>query len=347
MRKGLEGMRRFTIDDANGWRFLACMSPVWDTAWAVRALALAGLEPSHPALRRAVGWILREQIPDDAPGDWRMKCSEKQGNGWAFEFDNDAYPDIDDTAVVVLALLEGGDRDAVATACERARRWTLAMDSRNGTWGAFDRDNTRELLYDMPFSDFGAMIDPPTEDVTAHVLEMLAALKYDLGDPYVARGLQYLRETQKPWGSWYGRWGVNHVYGTWCVISALAALKTGKDMIDRATAWLIKVQNDDGGWGESCHSYVDESFAGVGKSTASQTAWAVMALQLGGLPQHEATQRGLSFLCERQRRDGTWDEPECTGTGFPRDFYINYHLYRHLFPTMALAMDVRPPSVSS
>jgi len=341
MRKGIEGMNRFTIDDARGWRFLACMSPVWDTAWAVRVLALAGFDASHPAMRRAVDWMVREQIPDDAPGDWRMKCRDGRGNGWAFEFDNDAYPDIDDTTIVVLALLEGGDRAAVASSVERARRWTLAMDSRNGAWAAFDRDNTRELLYKMPFSDFGAMIDPPTEDVTAHVLEMLAAFGYDTKNRYVARGLEYLRKTQKLWGSWYGRWGVNHIYGTWCVISALAALRTGNDMIERATAWLISVQNPDGGWGESCHSYADESFAGIGRSTPSQTAWAVLALQLAGLPQHSAVARGLAYLCERQRPDGTWDEPECTGTGFPCDFYINYHLYRHLFPAMALAMDAR------
>jgi squalene-hopene/tetraprenyl-beta-curcumene cyclase len=337
MKKGLDGMRRFTIDDAGGWRFLACMSPVWDTAWAVRALALAGLDATHPAMRRAVNWLLQEQIPDDAPGDWRMKCAETRGNGWAFEFDNDAYPDIDDTTIVVLALLEGAERTTVAESVERARRWTLAMDSRNGAWAAFDRDNTRELLYRMPFSDFGAMIDPPTEDVTAHVLEMLAALGYQLDNPYVKRGLEYLRQTQKPWGSWYGRWGVNHIYGTWCVISALAALGTGEDMVSRGAEWLVSVQNQDGGWGESCHSYADESFAGIGTSTASQTAWAVNALQLSGNAQHPAVARGLAYLCSHQRRDGTWDEPECTGTGFPRDFYINYHLYRHLFPTMALA----------
>jgi squalene-hopene/tetraprenyl-beta-curcumene cyclase len=341
MRKGLAGMKRFSIDDAQGWRFLACMSPVWDTAWAVRALALAGFDSSHPAMRRAVDWLVREQIPDDAPGDWRMKCRETRGNGWAFEFDNDAYPDIDDTTIVVLALLEGGKGPEVADAAARARRWTLAMDSRNGAWAAFDRDNTRDLLYKMPFSDFGAMIDPPTEDVTAHVLEMLAAFGYDTSNRYVARGLQYLRATQKPSGSWYGRWGVNHIYGTWCVISALTALRTGEDMVGRAASWLISMQNPDGGWGESCHSYADESFAGSGRSTASQTAWAVHALQLAGRPQHPGVKRGLTYLCERQRRDGTWDEPECTGTGFPRDFYINYHLYRHLFPTIALAMDVK------
>jgi squalene-hopene/tetraprenyl-beta-curcumene cyclase len=180
-----------------------------------------------------------------------------------------------------------------------------------------------------------------------------------LNDLYVIRGLEYLLKTQRPWGSWYGRWGVNHVYGTWCVISALAALGTGQDMVDRAAAWLLSVQNPDGGWGESCHSYVDESFAGIGRSTPSQTAWAVLALQLAGrapfdeaCPErsrrapdrlHAAAGRGLAYLCDRQRRDGTWEEPECTGTGFPGDFYINYHLYRHLFPTMALAQAAKDP----
>jgi len=345
MRKGIEGFKRFTIDDGSertevgGWRFLACMSPVWDTAWAMRALALAGFKRDHPAMERATQWILREQIPDDAPGDWRMKCDEQRGNGWAFEFDNDAYPDIDDTTIVVLALLEGGDPAQVRDSVARARRWTLAMRSSNGAWAAFDRDNTRELLYRMPFSDFGAMIDPPTEDVTAHVLEMLAALGADASDPYVARGLAYLREAQRSDGSWFGRWGVNFIYGTWCVVSALRSLNAGTDMIERAAVWLLRVQNPDGGWGESCHSYADESFAGIGRSTASQTGWAVNALQLAGLAQHPATQRGLAYLCEQQRTDGTWDERECTGTGFPRDFYINYHLYRHLFPLMALATD--------
>ncbi len=201
MRKGLEGMRRFTIDDAQGWRFLACMSPVWDTAWAVRALALAGFDTSHPAMRRAVSWLLREQIADDAPGDWRMKCAEKRGNGWAFEFDNDAYPDIDDTTIVVLALLEGGE----SRRGRRGGRTRAPLDAGDGLpqrrLGRVRSRQHRDLLYKMPFSDFGAMIDPPTEDVTAHVLEMLAALGYDTSNRYVARGLAYLRETQKPNGS--------------------------------------------------------------------------------------------------------------------------------------------------
>jgi len=339
MRKGIDGMQRFFLNDETGLRFQACMSPVWDTAWAVRALAAAGLKHGHPAMRKAVQWLLDEQIPADAPGDWRIRCPGVACGGWAFEFDNDVYPDIDDTAVIVLALIEGGDPLVVRPAVERATEWTLAMRSSNGAWAAFDRDNTRDVVYKMPFADFGALIDPPTEDVTAHVLEMLGALGADTDDPYVASGLAYLRATQKPRGSWFGRWGVNHVYGTWCVISALGVLKTGADLIAPAAEWLSRVQNDDGGWGETCHSYADESFAGVGKSTASQTAWAVNALQIAGLGKHPAAQRGIAFLEERQRPDGTWEEPEFTGTGFPRDFYINYHLYRHLFPLMTLAAD--------
>ena len=340
MRKGLAGMQRFSLDDARGWRFQACMSPVWDVAWAIRALRLAGLPREHPALRRAVRWMLSEQIAPDQWGDWQVRCKGVANGGWAFEFDNDIYPDIDDTTVIVCALMEGAELDPAAKAAiDRACTWVLAMRSRNGAWGAFDRDNDSEFVYRMPFADFGAMIDPPTEDVTAHALEMLAALGRDESDPFVARGLRYLRATQRPEGSWFGRWGVNHVYGTWCVISALAALGAGRDMLERATAWLARVQNADGGWGESCHSYVDDSFAGVGTSTPSQTAWAVNALQLAGYGHSAAARRGIAFLEERQRADGTWDEPYHTGTGFPRDFYINYHLYRHLFPLIALACD--------
>ena len=334
MRKGLDGMNRFVVEDKGGWRFSACMSPVWDTAWALRALSAAGLSPAEPAMRRAVQWILDEQI--HGGGDWQVRCNLRECGGWAFEFDNDIYPDIDDTAIVVLALLEGGEGHVVRDAVDKAVRWTIAMRSSNGAWAAFDRDNTNEIAYRIPFADFGAMIDPPSEDVTAHVLEMLGALDYRIDNPVVQSGLTYLWRTQKPDGSWYGRWGVNYIYGTWCSIYGLAALRTGEPMIERGAQWLINAQNADGGWGETCQSYVDPSFAGVGRSTASQTAWAVMGLQRAGLGSHEACVRGLNYLRERQM-NGTWLEPEHTGTGFPRDFYINYHMYRHLFPVMALA----------
>jgi squalene-hopene/tetraprenyl-beta-curcumene cyclase len=334
MRRGIQGLDGFALEDEGGWRLQACMSPVWDTAWAVLALRRAGVAREDPRLERAVRWLLDEQI--FGGGDWQVKCRGVQCGGWAFEFENDGYPDIDDTAVVVLALLDAALPGVADGAIGRALPWVLAMRSSNGAWAAFDRDNTREIVYKLPFADFGAMLDPPTEDVTAHVLEMLAGLGYSPDEPHVAGGLAYLRRMQKPAGSWFGRWGVNHVYGTWCVISALAALRAGDDMVRRGTGWLLSVQNQDGGWGESCHSYVDESAAGVGRSTASQTAWAVLALQSAGMGDHPACSAGLDFLRERQE-DGTWDEPEHTGTGFPGDFYINYHLYRHIFPTMALA----------
>ena len=334
MRQGLSGLERFAIRDRGGWRLQACMSPVWDTAWALLALVEAGLVPDHPALEKAVRWTVNEQIRGG--GDWQVRLPSVEGAGWAFEFDNDLYPDVDDTAVVALALKRAGRGALVEDAVRRAVRWTVAMRSSNGAWAAFDRDNTSEIVYKLPFSDFGAMLDPPTEDVTAHVLELLAAEGWSPKDPVVAGGLRYLRQTQTPAGSWFGRWGVNHIYGTWCVIAALTALQTGAEGVRRGAGWLLKMQNPDGGWGETCWSYEDPSFAGVGVSTPSQTAWAVMALQRAGLGDHPACRRGVGYLLERQRGH-TWDEPEYTGTGFPRDFYINYHLYRHLFPTLALA----------
>lgn len=335
MRKGLHGMERFTLDDNEGLRFEACMSPVWDTAWVLRALQRAGFSGSDTPIKKAIDWLLQEQIRGG--GDWQVRCALNDSAGWAFEFDNDLYPDIDDTAVVALALLEcAGDRPDIRAAVERATKWLIAMRSSNGAWAAFDRDNTNELAYRLPFADFGAMIDPPSEDVTAHVLELLAAMPSHRDHPVVRPAVDYLRRRQTRAGSWFGRWGVNHIYGTWCVASALTPLGTGGDMVSAAAEWMIGRQNPDGGWGETCYSYEDESFAGIGVSTPSQTAWAVMTLQLAGLSDHLAARRGLEFLRDRQV-DGTWNEPEFTGTGFPRDFYINYHLYRHVFPTMALA----------
>ncbi|MBV8404048.1 MAG: squalene--hopene cyclase, partial [Gammaproteobacteria bacterium] len=212
MRKGIAGLQRFALEDAAGWRLQACMSPVWDTAWALIALRRAGVPRGHPSLRNAVRWMLEEQI--QGGGDWQVKVPLDTCGGWAFEFDNDIYPDVDDTAVVVLSLLDAGDAAEVAGPVAQAARWCRAMRSKNGAWGAFDKDNTRQLVYRLPFADFGAMLDPPSEDVTAHVLEMLAATGCGVEDPDVAGGLRYLRGEQRPWGSWFGRWGVNHIYGT-------------------------------------------------------------------------------------------------------------------------------------
>jgi squalene-hopene/tetraprenyl-beta-curcumene cyclase len=338
MRKGIEGLKGFSLEDENGWRFQACMSPVWDTAWSILALRAAGIERHHPAIRRAIRWLLQEQI--FTGGDWQVRCGQVPCGGWAFEFENDTYPDIDDTAVVVLALLKAGTGIEVQAAVARAVQWVLITRSSNGAWGAFDKDNTRQIVYRLPFADFGALLDPPSEDVTAHALEMLAHVDVPGKQQIMRKALKYLRQTQRPDGCWFGRWGVNYIYGTWCVLSALAALRDNgyavHDMIESGTTWLLEHQNADGGWGESCYSYEDPSFAGIGQSTASQTAWAVLALQAAGQSQHPACQQGVSYLCQTQV-GGTWQELEHTGTGFPRDFYLNYHLYRHVFPTMALA----------
>ncbi len=335
MRRGLRGLRGFALDDGEGWRLQACMSPVWDTALAVLALRRTGMPADAAPIRRAVRWLLDEQV--SVGGDWEVRCPPgTAGGGWAFEFHNDIYPDIDDTTVVVLALLAAEQTPEILSAVARARRWVMAMRSSNGAWAAFDRDNVRTIVYRLPFADFGALVDPPTEDVTAHAVEMLTALGAPADGAAAAPAIAYLREAQCAGGSWFGRWGVNHLYGTWCVVTALAQAGTAADNVARALNWLRSKQNADGGWGESCHSYIDESFAGVGVSTASQTAWAMLALQAGGAESSEAWQTGARFLVDRQA-SGTWAEPEHTGTGFPGDFYVNYHLYRHLFPLMALA----------
>ncbi|MBJ7608621.1 MAG: squalene--hopene cyclase [Candidatus Dormibacteraeota bacterium] len=335
IRRGLHGLRRFAIDDAGGWRLQACMSPVWDTALAVIALRRAGVPGDAAPIRAAVSWLLSEQILGG--GDWQVRCpSGTEGGGWAFEFDNDIYPDVDDTAVVVLALLTAEQTPAVRIAVERARRWVTAMRSGNGAWAAFDRDNIRPIVYRLPFADFGAMLDPPSEDVTAHAVEMLSAMGEPPSGDLLRPAVDYLRSSQRAQGSWFGRWGVNHLYGTWCVVSALAPLHLADRQVTEALAWTERAQNADGGWGETCHSYADDSFAGVGASTASQTAWAMLTLQAGAGPHHRACAAGVGYLMDRQV-DGTWAEAEHTGTGFPGDFYINYHLYRHVFPLMALA----------
>jgi squalene-hopene/tetraprenyl-beta-curcumene cyclase len=335
MRRGLAGLQRFAAEDRQGWRLQACMSPVWDTALAILALRRAGVPADAGPVRRAVGWLLDEQILGG--GDWQVRCAPGvEGGGWAFEFDNDIYPDVDDTTIVVLALLAAEQTPAVRAAIERARRWVLAMRSSNGAWAAFDRDNVRAIVYKLPFADFGAMLDPPSEDVTAHAVEMLAALGERPGGPALAQAVDYLREAQRPAGSWFGRWGVNHLYGTWCVVTALAPLHVADAEVAGAIDWTRRAQNPDGGWGETCHSYRDDSFAGVGDSTASQTAWALLTLVAGGAGDGDVAATGVRYLVERQA-GGTWAEPQHTGTGFPGDFYINYHLYRHIFPLMALA----------
>ncbi|MFE3881544.1 squalene--hopene cyclase [Streptomyces lydicus] len=349
LRAGLASLDRFAVwredgpsgpgDPGGPTRMIeACQSPVWDTCLATIALADAGLPAGHPQLVKAVDWMLAEQIR--RPGDWSVKRPRLPSGGWAFEFENGNYPDIDDTAEVVLALrrVQHPDPQRVEAAVDRAVRWNFGMQSKGGGWGAFDVDNTSPFPDRLPFCDFGEVIDPPSADVTAHVVEMLA----DVGrthDPRTRRGIAWLLAEQEPSGAWFGRWGTNYLYGTGSVLPALAAagLPASHPAVRRAVRWLEQVQNDDGGWGEDQRSYQDkEKWAGRGASTASQTAWALMALLAAGERDSEAVGRGVRWLTATQREDGSWDEPYFTGTGFPWDFSINYHLYRQVFPLTAL-----------
>jgi squalene-hopene/tetraprenyl-beta-curcumene cyclase len=338
MRRGIQGLDRFTIRDDTGRRLEACQSPVWDTALAVNALLDAGIACDHPAVTEAADWLLGQEVK--GPGDWAVRRPSLAPGGWAFEFDNDGYPDTDDTAEVVLALRRTR-RPGARPAIDRAVRWMAGMASRDGGFAAFDADNTRDLCTKLPFCDFGAVIDPPSADVTAHVVEALAHERPD-GSPILRRAVIWLLKAQEADGSWFGRWGANHVYGTGAVVPALVAAGVHPDRpcVRRAVAWLRDHQNGDGGWGEDLRSYRDPAWLGRGESTPSQTSWALLALLAAG-ERSDVVDRGVRWLVEHQRPDGTWDEPHFTGTGFPGDFYINYHLYRLVFPISALGRYLR------
>jgi squalene-hopene/tetraprenyl-beta-curcumene cyclase len=341
LKLALDGLKGFTLDPTGRRRLEACQSPVWDTALAVVGLNDAGVAQDQPNLVRAVDWLLQEEIR--VPGDWAVRRPRLEPGGWAFEFANDNYPDIDDTAEVVIALrgAAGRARNDVNASIQRAVDWTLGMQSKNDGWAAFDVDNTSQLCAELPFCDFGEVTDPPSADVTAHVVEMLALEGMGKFEA-TRRGVAWLMKEQETDGSWFGRWGANFVYGTGAAVPALVAAGIPVDdaSIRRAVAWLEAHQNPDGGWGEDLRSYVDRSWAGKGTSTASQTAWALLALLAAG-ERSGAVERGIQFLASTQRSDGDWDEPEFTGTGFPGDFYIRYHMYRIVFPLMALGRYVR------
>jgi squalene-hopene/tetraprenyl-beta-curcumene cyclase len=369
MAKGLAALHdpRWAYETDGAVYIQASVSPVWDTVLTLLAMEDCEVQDEHAeAVEKAIHWLLDNEVR--YPGDWAQKVKGVAPGGWAFEYANQAYPDVDDTAVALIVLArhrndpkwKARDIDGVI---DRAVNWVLAMQCRGGGWAAFDRDNDAAILTRIPFSDFGEALDPPSVDVTAHVLEAMGALGYDRHHPAVARGVAFLRREQEKDGSWWGRWGVNYIYGTAAALPALKAV--GEDMREdyvlRAADWILSRQNADGGWGETCASYMDRSLAGRGDSTASQTAWALMSLLAAGRPQDRGViEKGLTFLSSRQQ-GGTWDEAEYTGTGFPgyglgrhidlgkdteenlgqsielsRGFMINYNLYRHYFPLAAM-----------
>ncbi|ASC73205.1 Squalene--hopene cyclase [Halomicronema hongdechloris C2206] len=353
VHRGLQAVDNFALETPEHYWVQACVSPVWDTALVVRSLADSGLPPDHPALVKGGQWLLAKQILDY--GDWAVKNPKGQPGAWAFEYENRVYPDVDDSAMVVmtLAAVTLPDEALKQAAIARAINWIATMQCRPGGWAAFDIDNDQAWLNRIPYGDLKAMIDPNTADVTARVLEMVGTLAGPAGpgDPRPAvgalnadriqRALDYLVREQDPEGCWYGRWGVNYIYGTSGVLAALALVAPHHHQaIQRGADWLVRCQNDNGGWGETCRSYVDVGLKGQGTSTASQTAWALLGLlaaaEATGHWADTAITRGVDYLTRTQQPDGSWDEAEFTGTGFPGHFYIRYHFYRQHFPLMAL-----------
>jgi squalene-hopene/tetraprenyl-beta-curcumene cyclase len=331
LRRAVEGWDGFTIDEGDRLRPEACQSPVWDTGLTVLALRDSGLGPEHPALVRAADWLIGEEVT--VKGAWAVRKPNLAPGGWAFEFENDLYPDVDDTAVVALALRRcHRGHEAV----ERGLAWTAGMQSRSGGWGAFDVDNEAFWLYKLPFCDFGKVTDEPSADVTAHALEVLASERgYERT---VSRGLEWLLAEQEEDGSWFGRWGVNHIYGTGAALPALEAcgIDPGHPAMRKAVAWLDSFQNEDGGFGEDIRSYADPTWRGRGVSTPSQTAWALLAYVAADQAESRSAHAAAEWLCAAQDENGDWEEEHYTGTGFPLDFMIRYHLYRLHFPLLAL-----------
>jgi squalene-hopene/tetraprenyl-beta-curcumene cyclase len=341
VRRGLEAIEHFGILDGEGFRIEACQSPVWDSALSLIALADSGQDGRDPRLERVRSWIEGKQILDEH-GDWRVYNRRGKPGGWSFEHVNTWYPDVDDTAAVLLAFLKGDPARRDDATVRRGLDWMVSMQNRDGGWAAFDVENDRVFLNQIPFSDMDSLCDPSSPDVTGRVLEALGVLADPRHRAACRRGLAYLRRSQEKEGSWFGRWGVNYVYGTSNVLCGLARLRVPRTdpMVARALRWLASVQNEDGGFGEGVATYADRSAMGRGPSTASQTAWGVMGLLAYLPPADEAVARGIAWLVDRQVASGpdagSWEEEAFTGPGFPRHFYLRYHMYRHYFPLMAL-----------
>jgi squalene-hopene/tetraprenyl-beta-curcumene cyclase len=334
----LAHLRSFEIEKGDTIRLQPCVSPVWDTAIVMYSLQEAGLPSEHPALVKAAQWLLDRQIV--GPGDWQVKNKDSAPGGWAFEYRNDFYPDVDDASFVMMALQRVAypGKARLEHALQRAFHWLVSMQNRDGGWGAFDRDNDCSILTRVPFADHNAMIDPSTADVTARVLECIGRFGWPTSHPAVHRALGFLKKEQTAEGAWYGRWGVNYVYGTSGVLRMLEAFGLQRSQeAQRGADWLCSVQKSDGGFGESCASYDDPSLKGQGPSTPSQTAWGLIGLLATRSATDAAVSRAVQYLLDEQTEEGSWNETEFTGTGFPRVFYLRYHLYRDSFPLYALA----------
>jgi squalene-hopene/tetraprenyl-beta-curcumene cyclase len=338
MRWVMRQLEDLQIEEGDTLRLQPCKSPVWDTALSLIGAADSGQSGDSEEVTAAVRWLLDREVRTE--GDWAKTVRGVEPGGWFFEYRNAHYPDVDDTAMVLIALARSGHatRAAALPAVHRALNWLVAMQNTNGGWGAFDRNIENEVLEKVPFADHNAMLDPACPDITARVLESLSHYGYRVGQEPVDRAVRFILSRQEESGAWFGRWGVNYVYGTWQVLVGLAAV--GFDMtapaVRRAVRWLKDAQNADGGWGESCRSYDDPGTAGEGESTASQTAWAVLGLLAAGEAESPEVRAGAEFLVGTQKADGRWREEPFTGTGFPRVFYLKYHMYPLYFPLMAL-----------
>ncbi len=333
-------LKNLEHEEKDSVRIEPCFSPVWDTAIVAICLHESGISEDHPALKKSIDWLMTKEIR--FRGDWQFKNAvDVEPSGWVFEYENKWNPDVDDTAMVLLALRKvPTDNPRKRDECfQRGLKWMLTFQCKDGGWAAFDKDCTKGILEKVPFADHNAMLDPECADITARILELLGYENFSIEHPQVAKAIDYLREEQEDDGSWYGRWGVNYIYGTWQALRGLHALKwdMNEPWLLRARAWLESVQHADGGWGERCNTYDDPVFKGQGPSTASQTAWAVMGLCTFGDPHRPSLIRGIEYLTRTQNRDGSWTEHEITGTGFPKVFYLKYDMYRNSWPLLALA----------
>ncbi len=338
MIRALDEFEKLGIEEEDTFRMQPCKSPVWDTAYALFALGEAGVPPTDPRMVKAADWTLQKQVRN--PGDWTVNNKKGKPGGWYFEFNNEFYPDVDDSAMVALGLskVEHPNGRYQVESVQRAIDWIMSMQCKNGGWASFDKDNDRMVFQYIPFADHNAMLDPPTVDITGRILEMLATYGYNKNHRAVKKALKFVRDEQEPDGSWFGRWGVNYIYGTMQVLRGLESIGTDhhEPYVQQAAEWIRMVQNPDGGWGETCGSYDDPNTKGIGPSTPSQTAWAVMGLLAANDTRSESVAKGVAYLLKTQKPDGSWDEAWYTGTGFPRVFYLMYHLYRQYFPLIAL-----------